>query len=482
MNRTQRSRVAVAAVLMLLLWAAALTACRAGGTSPETEAPAGETRVDDTRPGGSSSGEILPDGTQPGDAATEPDDSIVTDAGTDTGTGNEPGSEADTGTGNEPGSDADTDAGPGAETDPGRIDLFDLPIPAGEYTLTFENLGELGAAHNVVYFVIDRFDWEYYERAREHAPEIFYNLDDGGFTYFNDAISLYPRTFPSIPYMITGVENDFSESRAAYFASAYGRSEFMRCLYNEGYRINVYTADYYGYINASFLAPYAANAKPASEGHAAYNTDMRDTYLHLTQNGLRIGEAERCYTFIHLSGTHPPIKYDESFSPLPEGDARRSNSTLGMKLSFAIINYYIDEMKRLGVYDSATIIITGDHTSIGSDSAVPLLWPHVTPLFIKPRARAEGALEVSGAPVSHADIFPTVLWSEGISGSEAFGRTAFEIPEGESRLRTYYFQRKETINDRLDYEMVVFEISGRAADYSNWRIRERYYLGKSIYS
>ena len=362
-------------------------------------------------------------------------------------------------------------------------DLFDLPLPAGDYALTYENLGELGSKHNVVYFVIDRFDWEYYVRARDKAPEIFYNLDNGGFTYYDDAISLYPRTFPSIAYMITGVENDFSKSRTQYFESAYAGSLFMRRLYNVGYTVNVYTDTYYGYVNAACMANYAANAQPVQNGQTAYSTDMRDIYTYLTKNGVRIGDSERSYTFIHLSGTHLPLLYDENFNPLPEGDAKAKDSTIGLKQSFAIINYYIDAMKRLGVYDNATIIITGDHPSIGSDSAVPLRWAHVTPLFVKPSSSASGALMTSSAPVTHADLFPTILKSEGIEGGMAnVGRSVFEIPEGELRERLYYFQKLEKIDGKTNYEMVIFAINGKAADYANWVIRERYYLGKSIYN
>ncbi len=362
-----------------------------------------------------------------------------------------------------------------------KEDLFDLPTPSGDYLLTYENLGVLGSENNIVYFVIDRFDWEYYVWAREKAPEIFHNLDSGGFTYYDDAISLYPRTFPSIAYMVTGAENDFSQTCEDYFASAYGRSEFMRQLYREGYTVNIYTDEEYGYINAAYMANYTANAKPAGNDQATYSTDMRDIYNHLTQNGISIGESKKSYAFIHLSGTHLPLLYDENFDSLPEDDAERWDSTLGMKQSFAIINYYIDEMKRLGVYDNATIIITGDHPSIGSDSDVPLRWAHVTPLFVKPSSNADGALQVSSAPVTHADIFPTILQSEGIASGMDFGRSLFEITEDENRERLYYFQKYDKIDGRTNYEMVVFAINGKAADYKNWEIRERYYLGKSIY-
>ena len=362
-----------------------------------------------------------------------------------------------------------------------REDLFGLDIPEGEYTLTFENLNVLGSQNNVVVFIIDRFDWEYYDRARREAPEIFYNLDNGGFTYFNDSMSLYPRTFPSIPYLITGVENDFTKNRNDYFASAYASSEYMRALYNAGYDINVYTDTYYGYTDAVYMANYAQNAKNIQEEYTPYTTDMKQIYSYLTDEQMTVGEGRKSYKVIHLLGTHVPIFYDEDFNALSENDPKRYNTTIGLKQSFAIINRYIDEMKRLGVYENSTIIITGDHTSIGSDSAVPLRWAHVTPMFVKSSANGSGELVVSGAPVSHADMFPTILKSEGFRNYTSFGESVFDISETEKRGRLYYFQKYEVVNDATNYEMVIFKVWGKAADYGNWEIIDRYYLGKSIY-
>ena len=362
-----------------------------------------------------------------------------------------------------------------------REDLFGLDIPEGEYSLTFENLNVLGSGHNVVVFVIDRFDWEYYEGARGIAPEIFYNLDNGGFTYFNDSISLYPRTFPSIAYMVTGVKNDFSMSRNDYFQAAYGGSEFMRALYNAGYDINIYTDSYYGYTNAAFMANYAQNAKNNQEGYAACSTDMKQIYSCITDNGMTVGEGKKSYKLIHLSGTHLPLAYDENFNPLPSGDPNKSNPTIGLRTSFAIINHYIDEMKRLGVYENSTIIITGDHPSIGSDSAVPLRWAHVTPLFVKPSSRSSGELRISEAPVTHEDLFATVLKSEGFGNYASFGRSVFDVPETEKRDRLYYFQKLDTVDGVTNYEMVTFRIRGKAGDYANWEIIDRHYIGGSIY-
>ena len=91
-------------------------------------------------------------------------------------------------------------------------------------------------------------------------------------------------------------------------------------------------------------------------------------------------------------------------------------------------------------------------------------------------------MQVSSAPVTHADVFPTILKREGIADGVNVGRSVFEIPVDERRERLYYFQKLDYIDGKINYEMVVFAINGKAADYANWTIRERYYLGKSIYS
>ena len=401
-------------------------------------------------------------------------------------------------------------------------------VPDKEYILTYENMDQVSESHNVIYFVIDRFDWEYYEAAKKACPEIFYHIDDGGFTYFSDATSLYPRTFPSIPYMFSGVETDFSMSRVDYFATAYTRSPFLNEMKKAGYSINFYSDNYYGYDNAYFLKDTVSNTSgnegysidshiglsadmlrlslyrylptvakgvvgnistPSFEKHVIYNatgdkytTDMRDLYNYLGEHALQIStDAGKTFAFIHLSGTHIPLPYDQNFNPIDDSHPESNDKMSAMKQSFKIINRYLDMMKELGVYDDATIIITGDHASIGSDSGEPLKWAYITPLFVKPANVAEGKLLESGAPVYHGDLFATIMKSEGIDTEVDFGKSVFEYTEGEDRVRPFYFQRYERVDGKVNYEQFVYEIHGPANVYSNWVRTDRYYLGGSIY-
>lgn len=391
-------------------------------------------------------------------------------------------------------------------------------IDVGEEILTVKNLDTLAKEDNIVVFVVDRFDHRYYESALEDSPEIFDELK--GFTYFNDYITLYPRTFPGIVYTVTGVETDFEASRTQYMKDAYSHSEYLQALKSEGYDINIYTDSYYGYENAAYMSGYTSNVSgntayeivdrdnlvldmirlslyrylpfalqqtvgeistPTFDKyvqyeteHEVYTTDMKDVYNRLTEDEFTFREQDKGFSFIHIAGCHLPNLYNENFEAV--SDDERWDEISSMKQSFKIISEYIKEMKRMGVYDDATIIITGDHANIGSDSEDPYN-PHITSLFVKPSGVSEGEMAVSSAQVSQDELFATILAAAGADKADDFGSTVFEISEDEDRKRRYCFQRYQDSG----YEIVEYEIVGDSDDFDNWHIVNRYELGKSIY-
>ena len=386
----------------------------------------------------------------------------------------------------------------------------------GKTVLSYKNLANVGSSRNVVYFVIDRFDYRFYLDAMEKCPEIFEELD--GFTCYEDALALYPRTYPAVPYLITGVEQDFSMPREDYFDYAYENSEFLKKLSENGYKINIYSDIFYSYESAEELtfiantsvesAEYEINdgaglgmklalvslyrylpylAKPlitvgtgSFSSHVSYDsefprytTDMRNLWLALTEDSMELADYDKSFSFIHFSGTHTPYLYDESFNK-----AVGSVSTLSAtKQSFKIINRYLSEMKRLGVYEDSTVIITGDHASIGSDSDTPMN-PHTVPILFKPSGSSDG-FEKSAAPAAHENIIPSILKSEGMS-PEGLASALGDIPENAQIPRRYYFQcrDKQASTKYIQYE---YEIVGSARDYRNWIIKKQYSVG-NIYS
>ena len=413
----------------------------------------------------------------------------------------------------------------GMQTVPLLVNGLTTEIPSaeeesnGESFLTFDHINDIGQKNNVFYFVVDRFDWSFYEEyAKEEAPELFENMD--GFTYYNDMISCYPRTFPSITYMLTGEEHDFLDSRVKYMNQAYEKADFLNLMHDEGYAVNIYTDQIYGYADVKSMNDYVSNSSSligksytvqkmglswdmvrlslyrylplCGKGWVGsvntpmfhkyteyilpspkYVSDMREVYNYLEENSPAISDSEKNFTFIHLEGCHIPNRYNEYFNPAVSSHDKNS-PTVSLKQSFAIINKYILKLKELGLYEDATIIITGDHASLRGSDTTLLDDPgkngaFLTALFVKPSGSAGTPMQVSSAPIAQADILPTILQSEGIASSQDFGRSILDVSENETRVRRSVFHSYQ----KGDYEEVVYQIVGSGRDLSNWEIVSR---------
>ena len=382
----------------------------------------------------------------------------------------------------------------------------------GSKMLTTKNITTLSKNKNVVVFVVDRFDASYYRRIASDAPEMLKELD--GFTYYSDHTSLYPRTFPAIAYMLTGVEKSSDTNRLDYFKNAYNNADNLKYLNDSGYGINIYTADYYAYDNASVMAEYTQNVTSytsmkitdraelvgsmiafsayryfpfflkrtvdfistssfselvefSSDSYEEkYSTDNKAVYEQLTAKDFTLTDESGRYTFLHIDGCHGPSKYDGNFYEVSE----KNNKTMDMAAqTFAIINRYLSEMKRLGVYDNATIIITGDHAAAISDSK-PVEGARVTTLLIKPSSTSDGEITENLAQTCQEDIWQTIFASEGLDIPEQCkGENLLTFSETEQRTRRYIFHRMNgDVAEEIEYRIV-----GNANDFSNWSIVSR---------
>jgi arylsulfatase A-like enzyme len=136
---------------------------------------------------------------------------------------------------------------------------------------------------------------------------------------------------------------------------------------------------------------------------------------------------------------------------------------------------YILKLKELGLYEDATIIISGDHASLRGSDTMLLDAPgkngeaFLTALFVKPSGSAGTPLQVSNAPIAQADVIPTILKSEGIQTDKDFGRAVFDVAEDEERIRTSVFHSCQNSND---YEEIIYRIKGSGRDLNNWTVIE----------
>lgn len=390
----------------------------------------------------------------------------------------------------------------------------------GEGYLTTEGMWELSANDNVVFFLIDRFDDYYYKEYVKKSPEISEKLD--GFTYYSDNISKYPRTYPGVCSLITGVNTDFSKSKDAYLDTAYSDSNLLKDLKNNGYDIKLYAPDYYAYksvpavaenkfiskeyevtdhwnlacrmfelgayywapeafksqtISQSSFAPYIERiAKGAEDAPEQYTTNDPEFYKSFAESGLTTNDSKANYTFYYLNGCHSPFTMDENCNAVPKNNTAAGSypQTAGC---FKIIYEYIDEMKRLGIYEDSTIIITGDHATLWDGDKKTYTAPKITALLVKEKGSAGTKLKESDAPVSQDNLAASIVKSTGINASYNYGLAYSEVTAENNPVRTHYFQTWTT-DPEVNY---TYQITGSGRDFKNWQIIEEKPIEGGIY-
>ena len=383
-----------------------------------------------------------------------------------------------------------------------------------EALLSDKNLYKIGKKSNIYVFILDRFDVSYYQDIVRKDPDFFDDLD--GFTYYRDNVSLYSRTYPAIASMITGIEQDFSQNASDYFKTAYTTSPFLHDLQENGYRIGLYIDNYYTYRDANIFDGiadnftrtdgYFVNDRPAlvgnmmllslyryapliaksyisinstsfdgvigyGEGYDEYQLDDAKVYQNLCKEKLSFSASENSFNFIHLSGCHDPYKIDENGNSVD--GTTPVNVVSATKGCFLLIREYISQMKKAGVYEDATIIITGDHCRARNDGAKPEQ-PRQTALFVKERGQS-GALKYSDAQVSQKNFLAEIVKSAGIVTTHDYGSAYSDVPVSINQKRYHKFQLSKGDGTT---SIVTYEVSGRGDDFANWKIYKEENIGK----
>lgn len=364
---------------------------------------------------------------------------------------------------------------------------------------------ELAQDGNVLVFVLDCFESSWFEDIMEEDASIIEPLAD--FTYYRNGTSQFAHTDNAIPYMLTGVawREDIAGSYPGY---AYENSDALSKIAEQGYDIGIYTgAAYLSEAAKALTTNYNDNVrrvyapvetlelmtkasmykmvpfilKPAyvyysgdvfslAKSDEVWNIDNDLPFYHnLIKNELFVNEElENAFRFYHMRGPHAPFYLSGDIKYEPTG--REVTVTSQGSGSLKIVFEYLQQMKELGLYDDATIIITADHGQgyiLDSDKTSGKPDRTSRPIFIvkKPNEHGE-TLKISDAPVSQAELIPTILEAMGADYSD-YGRTFEEILEEENRERMYV--------DVYSYFTVQYTINGDAADINSWDIKKAVY-------
>ncbi|MCL2434086.1 MAG: sulfatase-like hydrolase/transferase, partial [Clostridia bacterium] len=157
-------------------------------------------------------------------------------------------------------------------------------------------------------------------------------------------------------------------------------------------------------------------------------------------------------------GSHAPFVLRADGTRVPGGE--QTDVYTQTQGCFSIIYTYLEELRVMGLYDDATIIITGDHGK--SDDIRPLDNPKAVAMFLKRAGETGTQLRTSEAPVSLENFMPTILDAAGLDYE---GTPYYDVPEDADILRKFYY--RVTVRGQNGY-IEEYDIKGDARDWSNW--------------
>ena len=136
--------------------------------------------------------------------------------------------------------------------------------------------------------------------------------------------------------------------------------------------------------------------------------------------------------------------------------------------SLHIVSEYLEELKRLGLYDEATIVVTADHGEwyIAED----IVRPTSPIMLVKPSTQPDGSDEPvkrSSVPTGHVDLAATLLEAAGGDASAYGGMSVFDVPDAP---RTRYYNASSVVGPEHVYTSIIqWEIEGDAMNWDDWR-------------
>ena len=390
---------------------------------------------------------------------------------------------------------------------------------------TREGLYNVSSKKNVVVFVLDTTDTAFVQKLYDEHPETFAPLT--GFTWYRNSVGSMIPTRYGIPSLLFGSRPQPGENFNNFVYNWAQSDQYLKDIQDAGYQAGLYTdqlnyshyrdtaqkysvnyheprgrgvdnqLDVLGALRILYKTAFCRDMPWVFKPRFWYYTEdlnmrMRKTvnmdevdlssqpyteddlkyYQELQHYGLSIDDTGQngSFRFIHLIGSHPPYILDRNVERTEDPSKQNvEEQTMG---AYRIVVQYIAELKRLGVYENTSFIITADHgdwyltnTDIQQPSAPVIMY--------KPAGQtAEEAaqpMQISDAPVWHYDILAQTLKDMGVDQQTLSNYTTplDESYEGETRPRYYI----ETIsNGKRDIFVREFVINGDANDMKNWSL------------
>lgn len=328
---------------------------------------------------------------------------------------------------------------------------------------------KLASDENVIVLLFDELPIEDVRRMEQQYPEVAGILKD--FTCYDNACCNYFSTYPSVTHFLTGYELEFGTTTEKWFQQAWNSercNRFYQNLQEEGFTNRIYcnSVDYvFGSIenlmgkfenicpitmktdtsalqskllklSAYRYTPYVC--KPMFEVLTSEFSDVvvlenvpastltnSGFYQRLKNERLSVDfQMEKLFVYEHLFGAHGPWTTDVQANNVETGTTQIET----IRGCFTIIEEYINQLKALGLYERATIIVMSDHGVYYRPEAL-------SPIFyVKRPGEVHDQSPVNTAPIEYGDFQATIMELVN-KNDDCFGTSVFDWKPGEERRR-----------------------------------------------
>lgn len=340
----------------------------------------------------------------------------------------------------------------------------------------------VGSGNNVVIFVLDSLGGAKLEEVLAEDEQIKEKLSD--FTFFTNTVSGGAYTSVGMPMFLTGMEFDSSwKNYDDYLQEAWSEVELYDDLKEQNFDIRIFTDGRYltnvsedvitnaMYVGDSYyiedymdfakdmyqFTSFYAMPQLLKQSFWMYSDDITrqikttgwekrqdenelavangaDNYsfddVQFYQDFLNAGGLEvkyvNTYRLYHLFGAHEPYTMNENAEYAISDEIRQ------IKGSMKIVDEYIEELRRLNLYDSSTIIITADH---GRGKSVDGIQQN--PCLLIKTAQEKHELVYNDAPIHFRNVMATIAKAF-VENYTGYGPSVYDIDENSDveRLHT----------------------------------------------
>jgi hypothetical protein len=404
------------------------------------------------------------------------------------------------------------------------------PVVTGD---ALRAMSRFSPERNVLHIIADGFQSDVFaDLLAEDGGALRQQLD--GFVFFEDHLGAFPYTQMSVPAILGGQVYDNSRARVDFLEAALGRDSILGAAQAAGFDVEIGmpgggTTEVYRHAQSGrmYLVPseptdaawrsqrqqallladltlfrvaphfakaavyndqqwllqtlFGSTAMPGSAflAHVAF---LRDVAANLSDAAPRPS-----YKLMHLMLSHRPMVMSgdctyEARVLVPDRANVRNQARCGLRAVLALVS----SMRKLGIYDSATIVIGGDHGTYLAPSALaagsaaartayekgipPSIIGEARPLLLVKVPNARGPLRISSAPSWIADIPATIADAAGIPGPVA-GESALRLDPALPRKRRFmdYGYQRDDWNANYLAPIQEYVVEGRSDDIAAWR-------------